>query len=32
MNNTSDSNVEELKIDSTLWSAPAKIINLRDFK
>ena len=32
MNNTSDSNVRELKIDSTLWVTPAKIINLLDFK
>ena len=32
MSNTSDSNVKELKIDSTLWAAPAKIINLFDFK
>ena len=32
MNNTSDSNVRELKIDITLWAAPAKIINLLDFK
>ena len=32
MNNTSDSNVKELKIDSTLWASPAKIINLPDFK
>ena len=32
MNNTSDSNVRELKIDSTLWATPAKIINLLDFK
>ena len=32
MNNTSDSNVKEIKIDSTLWAAPAKIINLLDFK
>ena len=32
MNNTSDSNVRELKIDSTLWNTPAKIINLLDFK
>ena len=32
MNNTSDSNVKELKIDSTLWAAPAKITNLLDFK
>ena len=26
MNNTSDFNVKELKIDSTLWATPAKII------
>ena len=32
MNNTSDSNVKELKIDSTLWATPAKVINLLDFK
>ena len=32
MNNTSDSNVRELKLDSTLWATPAKIINLLDFK
>ena len=32
MNNTSDSNGKELKIDSTLWATPAKIINLLDFK
>ena len=32
MNNTSGSNVRELKIDSTLWATPAKIINLLDFK
>ena len=32
MNNTSDSNVKELNIDSTLWATPAKIINLLDFK
>ena len=32
MNNTSDSNIRELKIDSTLWATPAKIINLFDFK
>ena len=32
MNNTSDSNVRELKTDSTLWATPAKIINLLDFK
>ena len=31
MNNTSDSNVRELKVDSTLWATPAKIINLLDF-
>ena len=27
-----DNNMKELKIDSTLWVAPAKIINLLDFK
>ena len=32
MNNTSDSNVRELKFDSTLWATTAKIINLLDFK
>ena len=32
MNNTSDSNVTELKIDSTLWATPAKLVNLLDFK
>ena len=32
MNNTLDSNVKELKIDSTLWATPAKIINLLDSK
>ena len=32
MNNTSDSNIRELKIDSTLWATPANIINLFDFK
>ena len=32
MNNTSDSNIRELKIDTTLWATPAKIINLLDFK
>ena len=32
MNNTSDSNVTELKIDRTLWATFAKIINLLDFK
>ena len=30
MNNTSDSNVRELKLDSTLWATPAKIINLKN--
>ena len=28
MNNASDSNVRELKIDSTLWATPAEIIYL----
>ena len=32
MNNTSDSNISELKIDSTLWTTHAKIVNLLDFK
>ena len=32
MNNTSDSNVRELKIDSTFLATPAKIINLLDSK
>ena len=32
MNNILDSNVKELKIGSTLWATPAKIINLLDFK
>ena len=32
MNNTSDSNIRELKIDSILWATPAKIINLLDIK
>ena len=32
MNNTSDSNVRELKIDNTLWATLAKIINLFDLK
>ena len=32
MNNISDSNITELKIDNTLWATPAKIINLLDFK
>ena len=25
-------NVKELKIDSTLWATPSKIVNLLDFK
>ena len=32
MNNTLDSNIRELKIDSTLWATPSKIFNLLDFK
>ena len=32
LNNTSDSNVRELKVDSTLWATPTKIINLLGFK
>ena len=32
MNNTPYSNIRELKIDSTLWATPAKIINLLVFK
>ena len=32
MNNTLGSNGKELKIDSTLWATPAKIINLLNFK
>ena len=32
MNNTSGSNIKELKIDITLWATPEKIINLLDFK
>ena len=32
MNNTSDSNGRELKINSTLWATPAKLVNLLDFK
>ena len=32
MNSTSDSNAKELKIDSTLWATPAKLVNLLDFK
>ena len=32
MNNTLDSNVKSLKIDSTLGATPAKIINLLNFK
>ena len=27
-----NNNIRELKIDSTLWATPAKIINLLDFK
>ena len=27
-----DNNIKELKIDSTLWATPAKIINLLDIK
>ena len=27
-----DNNIREIKIDSTLWATPAKIINLLDFK
>ena len=27
-----DNNIRVLKIDSTLWATPAKIINLLDFK
>ena len=27
-----DNNIRDLKIDSTLWATPAKIINLLDFK
>ena len=30
--NDSSERVRELKIDSTLWATPAKIINLLDFK
>ena len=26
-----DNNIRELKIDSTLWATPAKMINLLDF-
>ena len=25
-------NVKELKIDSTLWATPSKLVNLLDFK
>ena len=25
-------NIRELKIDSTLWATPAKLVNLLDFK
>ena len=27
-----DNNIRELRIDSTLWATPAKMINLLDFK
>ena len=27
-----NNHIRELKIDSTLWATPAKIINLLDFK
>ena len=27
-----NNNIRELKIDSTLWATPSKIINLLDFK
>ena len=27
-----DNNIKELKIDSTLWAKPAKLVNLLDFK
>ena len=27
-----NNNIRELRIDRTLWAAPAKIINLLDFK
>ena len=30
--NDNNNNIRELKIDSTLWATPAKIINLLDFK
>ena len=29
---SSEKHIRELKIDSTLWATPAKIINLLDFK
>ena len=29
---SSSERIRELKIDSTLWATPAKIINLLDFK
>ena len=29
---SSSEHIRELKIDSTLWTTPAKIINLLDFK
>ena len=31
-NNNNNNNIRELKIDSTLWATPAKIINSLDFK
>ena len=27
-----DHNIKELKIDSTLWATPAKLVNLLDFQ
>ena len=27
-----DNNIKELRIDSTLWATPAKLVNLLDFK
>ena len=27
-----NNNIRELKIDSTLWAAPEKLVNLLDFK
>ena len=32
MNNTSDSNIRELRIDSTFWATPAKIIDFKPEK